>query len=544
MRSAGVPYTNGTVYIRVDGSVDPSGAPIWRQGDIYTLTNDIISDTAGIIIEADYVTLNGQGYSIEGTNKTGIGIDLSARQNVSITNTTIRNFDEGIHLEDSANNSLSANTITYNNHGISLCSSSLNRIANNTVDFNDQAGIWFWFLPQGNSNNAVIGNEVAYNGWCGIRLVASSSNVLRNNTILGSAANFGVEGWDESHYFNDVDNSNTVDGKPIYYWVNKRDLQVPTDAGFVALVNCTNMTVANLSIEYEMQGLVVEYTDNSRIENTTVSFCQEGIRLEGSSNNTVSENHVYGSGYGIGFRENAISSGNIVTHNELRSNADGILLWAAEENIIVDNEILNSWEFAVTCVSIQCPVSSNMIYHNNFINNLQRTYAYHAGQNEWDDGYPSSGNYWSDYNGIDLYRSPYQNETGSDGIGDTPYTIDSNNQDNYPLMGPFSNMDDISTVSNSTISSFQFSGTTISFNVNGEPDTTGFCTLTVQHSTMPPPYIVTVDGKPIQYTTIFENDTMSVIYFTYQHSTHEVTIIGAQSTSTQGGGGGRMPYMN
>jgi uncharacterized protein (DUF2141 family) len=54
--------------------------------------------------------------------------------------------------------------------------------------------------------------------------------------------------------------------------------------------------------------------------------------------------------------------------------------------------------------------------------------------NTWDDGYPSGGNYWSDYSGTDVYSGPYQNVTGSDGIGDIPYVIDANNTDHYPLV--------------------------------------------------------------------------------------------------------------
>jgi len=61
----------------------------------------------------------------------------------------------------------------------------------------------------------------------------------------------------------------------------------------------------------------------------------------------------------------------------------------------------------------------------------------YASTNIWDDGYPSGGNYWSDYNGTDLFSGPYQNITGSDGIGDTPYVIDENNRDRYPLMKPW-----------------------------------------------------------------------------------------------------------
>jgi hypothetical protein len=52
-------------------------------------------------------------------------------------------------------------------------------------------------------------------------------------------------------------------------------------------------------------------------------------------------------------------------------------------------------------------------------------------------GYPSGGNYWSDYNGKDVYSGPCQNVTGSDGIGDTPYVIDGDNRDNYPIMKPY-----------------------------------------------------------------------------------------------------------
>lgn len=70
--------------------------------------------------------------------------------------------------------------------------------------------------------------------------------------------------------------------------------------------------------------------------------------------------------------------------------------------------------------------SHNKIYHNNIVDNSQQVNITTPGYgNSWDDGYPSGGNYWSDYTGLDA---------SGDGIGDTPYVIDANNMDHYPLI--------------------------------------------------------------------------------------------------------------
>jgi hypothetical protein len=85
------------------------------------------------------------------------------------------------------------------------------------------------------------------------------------------------------------------------------------------------------------------------------------------------------------------------------------------------------------------PNHNNFIFHNSFVDNTIQIAEGEASDNIniWDNGYPSGGNYWSDYTGNDTRSGPYQNETGSDGIGDTPYIIDASNRDNYPLMNLF-----------------------------------------------------------------------------------------------------------
>jgi parallel beta-helix repeat protein len=80
--------------------------------------------------------------------------------------------------------------------------------------------------------------------------------------------------------------------------------------------------------------------------------------------------------------------------------------------------------------------SNNKIFHNNIINNGNQAFD-DSNTNLWDNSYPSGGNYWSNYGGIDNYKGPLQDIPGTDGIGDTNYTIDSDSKDYFPLMVPY-----------------------------------------------------------------------------------------------------------
>jgi len=101
--------------------------------------------------------------------------------------------------------------------------------------------------------------------------------------------------------------------------------------------------------------------------------------------------------------------------------SEGIYIWGSSHMRIVDNNIMAAMGGSLSLWRSH----NNVIFHNN----LKRAYVENSLSNIWDNGYPSGGNYWSDYEGVDA---------NGDGIGDTPYIIDDENQDNYPLMEPYS----------------------------------------------------------------------------------------------------------
>ena len=148
----------------------------------------------------------------------------------------------------------------------------------------------------------------------------------------------------------------------------------------------------------------------------------------------------------------------------------------------------------------------------------------------WDDNYPSGGNYWSNYTGVDVKNGFYQNETDSDGIGDIPHIIDADNTDNYPLMAPISFFDAgtwndityyVDIVSNSTLSHFHFNpdeGAFVSFWVTEEnvTATQGFCRVAIPKSLLwvEDGWTVLYGSYPLNYKT-FSDENYNYLYFTY-----------------------------
>ncbi len=336
---------------------------------------------------------------------------------------------------------------------------------------------------------------------------------------------------------------------------------ITNNDGGVNLFNSSDNSLSLNTLSNNEYGAMLDSSscNNTVCENNIARNGQWGVGLWSQSNcNSLLQNTIADNGYGIWLWSS--SDNNTISGNSITANGEGgIWLWISSSyNIIVGNDITaNNWYGIGLWSQSNCnsllqntiadnaygiefwdQSSSNAVYHNNFVANQKQVQIFNS-SNLFDNGYPSGGNYWSDYVGNDSQYGPAQNISGSDGIGDTPHLMSESNADHYPLMAEFlafstSSGCDVEAISNSTILDFQYfsRNSTISIQVSNATNdqTYGFCRLGIPRSVLVPPYTVTVSDSPVQYATLLQNESFSLIYFTYQQTTHEITIQGQDIT--------------
>lgn len=297
----------------------------------------------------------------------------------------------------------------------------------------------------------------------------------------------------------------------------------PYDAG-ILVRNSTGVKVSQNIIRKTNDGIRLNYSDNNMIsENIVFSVSFGGIVLAFSSDNIISNNEVSLSYYGIYFYS---SSNNFALSNVLSLNFYGVYLYFSTNNNVSSNTISSNYQLGIYVTFYS---GGNIFYHNNLENarNVQCDMM-----NRWD--FEGEGNYWNDYDGEDL---------NEDGIGDTPYVLNKQNQDDHPLIGTFSVFTvtvkgegyNVAFISNSTIFNFEFKvgvevgQDAISFVATGANGTYGFCRIKLPRRIIEHPYIVLVDNLeliPSEITT--SNERYACLYFTYLHNS-SITLLSSET---------------
>ncbi|MCU0851031.1 MAG: right-handed parallel beta-helix repeat-containing protein [Candidatus Thermoplasmatota archaeon] len=260
-----------------------------------------------------------------------------------------------IHLVNSQNNVISETLCHENADGITLYQSSHdNQLLNIICSENRFDGI----LIQQSSGNHII-NCVCENGYSGISLPYAPGTMMRNNTLLNNYANFGVGSSFVSDFLCDIDTSNTINGKPLYYLINQQNLAFDetTEIGFLGLILCQNISVKNQQFSHNFEGILLAGTTDSSLvncsfqsndghglymiscQNITIQSCSfqdgfwDGVYLYDCSDNFLTNCSYQNSVTGVNL---AMSTQNMIQHQIISDCTKGVSLDSSPGNILRD----------------------------------------------------------------------------------------------------------------------------------------------------------------------------------------------------------------
>ncbi len=418
-----------------------------------TITNNNASSTSrGIYLTGSNGNILTDNIA-NSNNQYGIYL-TSSHRNIIANNTATLNPGYGIHILNSNNNSITNNNVSSNiNRGIYIDFSSNNNVTNNTITWNTQSGIYLL-----NSDNvSIIGNTVSHNNQgsyaiqAGIYMENSNYTWMEQNYVNNNPM-YGVQ-LDNSH------NTTLLSNQIVFNCGGQAGIQMlSSNYNMFQSNNVSNSTGTGIDMFTSNYNT---FTDNTITGNDQLLGGNGGGVFSSDShyNNWSGNNISNNLNWGFTYLDSShdIIDGDILLNNQYGAiqlqnthnmtitgtliagnNGTGFNLMSSNGSVLVENTIhSNTWGAMLTTSS------DNQIYHNNFINNINQAYDDSLGNNSWDNGYPSGGNHWSDYNGTDNFGGPLQDIAGSDSLGDVHYNSTygqgiqgGTNEDNYPLMNP------------------------------------------------------------------------------------------------------------
>lgn len=296
------------------------------------------------------------------SNSSQAGIALINAHESTLQNNEISQTSTGILLENSHQNHLVSNQMKSNARGLVLRGSRENEIRANKTLANQAEGIMLEFSNQ----NELVGNQSERNA-LGLVILSSNANTLRANRLDRNPRSLRVWGDVPTHFVHQIERSNTIDGRPVYYLVGEKDITISSrdQPAFVALINSERITVEGVTLSNGAEGIVIVNTQNSKLQNNVLLNTirgiyvwnsreleisgnrmerteESGITLMGSQGIRVLRNLVLASGsHGVLLQN---SSGNELNGNQLEGNREsGARLEASRKVTLAENQIRNNW---------------------------------------------------------------------------------------------------------------------------------------------------------------------------------------------------------
>ncbi|MFW9820122.1 MAG: nitrous oxide reductase family maturation protein NosD, partial [Candidatus Thorarchaeota archaeon] len=367
---------NGTFsnpYIIQDFEIDggDSGTCIFiKDSDVYfRIENCTLYNTGGVLnLGEKYAGIRLTNVSnaelidnIARNNLFGIRLENCNNQTIS-GNLCHDNDMDGIYLMSCNNSMISGNNVYNDFDGIYLHSCINSTILGNIANTNEGGGIRIWYSNIGN----VSGNIANSNNYWGIQISSSKDIIVSGN--LMHKCGISVSGSLKELRSYDIDLTNLVNGKPLYYYVNEINLGSYnfTNAGQVILINCRNSLIQNLNLSYASDGLQLYYCNNINISGNIICNNNHiGLYLAYSNNNFIAKNIIKNStiysGLYLYYSNENLILGNLLNYNH----PCAIQLYSSDRNNISGNNINNNWDGIRNWDSDYTNIIGNILTGNN-----------------------------------------------------------------------------------------------------------------------------------------------------------------------------------
>ncbi len=338
------------------------------------------------------------------------------------------------------------NTISWNKrNGITAIGSDVN-LTRNTVFYNGliMDANWGAFAGHGISlanatTGIVLDNDMNENFWDGLFVQLSSGIEIRENRFLGNQYEGAEFYLTTDILFEENNASETVLYAGLTLWysdfntISNNTFFANGNNGIYMFGSWNNDILNNTAIgSLRYHGFSIEECNlNNLTGNVALSVFRDGVYMGLSNMNTLTGNNLSSNGWGGIYIYEGLGENSILMNEIYDNRGEGVGIDGSSSNHIYGNNISKNGIGVLLVRS-----NDNMVIWNNFTSNDVQG-ADDIGINYWDAGYPIGGNYWDDYVGYDFFHGPGQDRPGSDRLGDTPYQVDTDTKDNYPLIGPF-----------------------------------------------------------------------------------------------------------